>query len=127
MLTNTASTHMKEWQLDFEWLRIRHLVKDSLGAGTLPDMKAILFLIGVNEFGNRIASGNFSKEEKQDLMHIAVCTLLEQDGYFEFTGRDQDGWPHWKEIKPFTIKGVKDQEHILKHKIIQYFDTKETV
>lgn len=111
---------MEEWQSDFEWLRVRHVVKDALGKESLPDMKAILYLIGIQELG-RWSNEGFSKEEKQDLMHIAVCTLLEQDGYYIFEGRDQDGWPHWKKGAPFSTKGVKEQESLLKQKVIQYF------
>lgn len=110
------------WQLDFEWLRIRHLVKDSMGCKDLPDLKVILFLIGVQELGVFESGRKFSKEEKQDLMHVAVCSLLEDDGYYKFRGRDQDGWPHWEVERPFSVKGVKEQENILKKKIIKYFD-----
>ena len=110
---------MKEWELDFAWLRVRHLVKDKLGRDTLPDLNAILFLIGIQELGRWKES--FSKEEKQDLMHIAVCRLLSTDGYYEFVGRDADGWPHWKETKPVTAEGVENQEQFLKEQIILYF------
>jgi hypothetical protein len=68
---------------------------------------------------------NFTKEEKQDLMHIAVCRLLEYDGYYEFAGRDEDGWPHWKPLKPFTGTGVQEQEYFLKVRVIQYFQDAE--
>lgn len=112
---------MEEWQLDFEWLRVRHYVKDALGKENLPDLQSILFLIGIQEYGQWDGETQFSKEEKQDLMHIAVCTLLEEDGYFSFKGRDQDGWPHWNEIKAFDITGVKGQAGYLKEKIIAYF------
>ncbi len=54
-------------------------------------------------------------------MHIAVCTLLESEGYFEFEGRDQDGWPHWKEVKSFSVKGASEQEAFLVLKVIEYF------
>ncbi len=111
---------MEDWQLDFEWLRIKHEVKDAFGKDNLPDMQAILFLIGVQELGI-IHQRSFSKEEKQDLMHIAVCTLLEDEGYYEFKGRDQDGWPHWSVIKPFKEQGVENQEKVLKKSIIKYF------
>lgn len=109
---------MEEWQIDFEWLRVRHFVKDALGQSGLPDMKAILFLIGIQELGqlHRI----FSKEEKQDLMHVAVCTLLEQEGIYEFVGRDDDGWPHWNQVENFSLKG-EAQETLLKNKIIDHF------
>ena len=110
---------MEEWKLDFEWLRVRHLVKDRLGREKLPDLNAILLLIGVQELGR--VQEEFTKEEKQDLMHIAACSLLSQKGYYEFAGRDADGWPHWKETRSFTLKGVKEQEKLLKTLIVEYF------
>ncbi len=112
---------MEEWQIDFEWLRVRHLVKDSMGKTDLPDLQSILYLIGIQELGRWDGEKSFSKEEKQDLMHIAVCTLLEDEGYYIFKGRDQDGWPHWKENKSFKISGLEDQELFLKKKVIGYF------
>jgi hypothetical protein len=110
---------MEDWELEFEWLQVRHLVKDTLGRESLPDLNAILFLIGIQELGRW--SAKFTKEEKQDLMHIAVCSLLSYDGYYRFIGRDTDGWPHYEAIKPFGEKGVKPQEEYLKGKVIQYF------
>ncbi|MCC6723597.1 MAG: hypothetical protein IT258_03745 [Saprospiraceae bacterium] len=110
---------MEDWELDFEWLKVRHLVKNALNRDVLPDMNAILFLIGVQELGRW--NPKFTKEEKQDLMHIAVCNLMSYDGYYEFKGRDADGWPHYDTVKPFVQKGVKEQEEYLKTKVIQYF------
>jgi len=116
---------MEEWKTDFDWLRVRHIVKDAMGTEKLPDLQTILYLIGIQELGRWDTDKGFSKEEKQDLMHIAVCTLLEDDGYYEFVGRDQDGWPHWKPAKAFTTKGVKHQETLLKDKVIKYFSQQE--
>lgn len=112
---------MEDWQLEFKWLEARHYIKDSLGGEELPDLRAILLLIGIQELGFK--QTEFTKEEKQDLMHIAVCALLEPDGYYEFEGRDQDGWPHYKQIKPFPIKGREPQEKVLQHSIIKYLDS----
>ncbi len=114
---------MEDWQLDFEWLRIRHLVKEQMGRDALPDLNALLFLIGIQELGRWKPS--FTKEEKQDLMHIAICRLLSAEGHYQFVGRDADGWPHWNEIKPVAIKGVKNQSRLLKEKIIDYFKVLE--
>jgi hypothetical protein len=113
------NTITETWELDFEWLRVRHLVQDAMKRDSLPDMNAILFLIGVQELGRW--KSEFTKEEKQDLMHIAICRLMSYDGYFEFVGRDDDGWPHYNSIKPFSTKGVEEQEEYLKRKVIQYF------
>ena len=110
---------MEEWELDFHWLKLRHALKSTLGVDDLPEMKTILFLIGLQELGT--VRKDFSKEEKRDLMHIAACALLESSGYYKFEGRDQDGWPHYESLKPFTVKGLKEQETILKENIIEYF------
>lgn len=113
---------MEAWEKDFEWLRVRNIVKTAMKKDSLPDLQAVLFLIGIQEYG-RISNKKFSKEEKQDLMHVAVCTLLESEGFYEFEGRDSDGWPHWREVRSFSIKGVKEQEDFLIIKVIHYFKT----
>lgn len=110
---------MEEWELDYEWLRIRHKVQAAFNRDSLPDLNGVLFLIGIQELGRW--GNSFSKEEKQDLMHIAACKLLSLDGYYEFEGRDADGWPHYKVVRPLQVSGVKDQASLLKVKIIQYF------
>lgn len=110
---------MEEWELDFAWLEVRHFVKDSVGRTDLPNLNAILFLVGIQELG--FIKDKYTKEEKQDLMHIAVCELLSQDGFYEFVGRDEEGWPHYQPLRPPTAKGVKEQERLLKEKLIQYF------
>lgn len=84
-----------------------------------PDVDACLFLIGIRELGQ--IQEKFTKEQKQDLMHIAVCKLLSEKGYFELESLDQDGWPHWRQMKPLP-KGLDDQEYLLKQQIIRYFD-----
>ncbi|MEI8278701.1 MAG: hypothetical protein WCG87_02990 [Bacteroidota bacterium] len=87
----------------------------------VPDMEGILFLIGINELGI-LHANKFSKEQKQDLMHVAVCKLLSQLGYYEYVGRDEDGWPHYVESEIIPISGLLEQELVLKECIIRYFD-----
>ena len=110
---------MEDWELDFEWGRLRRTIQQRFGKDKLPDMNAILFLIGIQELG-QIKEG-YSKEEKQDLMHIAVCRLLSQIGHYKLIKTDEDGWPHWKLVRPIGEKGVKNQEKILKEQAIHYF------
>ena len=62
---------MEYWERDFEWLKVRHIVKDAMKKDALPDLQTVLFLIGVQELG-RIPKTKFTKEEKRDLMHVAV-------------------------------------------------------
>ena len=111
---------MKDWELDFEWLKVRHIVKRLFRRNELPDLNAILFLIGIQELG--FVKTAFTKEEKQDLMHLGVCALLSLDGYYKYVGRDADNWPHWEPAKLLKINGVKDQELLLKTKAIEYFN-----
>jgi len=111
---------MESWEVEFEWLKVRHIVRQAMKKDALPDLQTVLFLIGVQELG-RFSRQKFTKEEKQDLMHVAVCTLLEGEGYFEFVGRDQDGWPHWNEVKSFPVRGIAEQEGYLISKVIEYF------
>ena len=93
--------------------------------GKKPDLQAILFLIGVNEFGRPAPRGKFTKEQKQDLMHIAVCTLLSQHGYFRLTHLDEDGWPHFEALKKPAEDGIVAQERLLQECVLAYFE--ETV
>lgn len=111
---------MSEYLLDFDFLRTQHYLKDQLGNKELPNLNAILFLIGLQELGRW--KKTFTKEEKQDLMHVAVCRLLSIRGYYEFTGRDQDGWPHWNQLKALPAEGVEAQEKLLKELVVRYFD-----
>jgi hypothetical protein len=112
---------MEKWEKDFKWLEIRNKIAESLGRPEVPDLQTTLYLIGIQELG-WWEDKKFSKEEKQDLMHIGVCTLLEEDGYYEFKGRDHDGWPHWVEGRNFDKKGIENQEEYLVEKVIKYFE-----
>jgi hypothetical protein len=87
--------------------------------GKKPDMEAILFLIGIQELGTPTRS--FTKEQKQDLMHLAVCTLLQPSGYFASEGSDSEGWPHFKQLKPMPVMNPIEQENFLKDHVLLYF------
>ena len=88
--------------------------------GKKPDMETILFLIGIQEFGG--IKEKFTKEQKQDLMHVAVCSLLSVSGYYELEGTDIDGWPHFKQLKPMPEMDTIAQENFLKDHILLYFE-----
>lgn len=83
------------------------------------DVQSILFLIGVNELG--IGYKDFSKSEKTDLIHVAICTILEPYGFYEFTERDEENWPHFKLIKELPKLEHREQQHLIKEAIIDYF------
>jgi hypothetical protein len=85
----------------------------------LPDLNMVLMLIGLQELGRW--KNKFTKEEKQDLMHIGVCRLLSEEGYFEFAGRDADGWPHYHQTIELPKQSTYEQERLLKVNAIRYF------
>lgn len=86
--------------------------------GEEPDLQAILFLIGVQELGK--GPMKFSKDEKQDLMHIAVCRLLSQYGYYRLEGQDAEGWPIWELVQKLPPLTLKEQDLLLKQAVIDY-------
>jgi hypothetical protein len=88
--------------------------------GKKPDMEAILFLIGINETG--FLPEKITKEQKQDLMHVATCSLLAPSGYYIFEGKDEEGWPHYKQVKELPIMALRDQENFLRDHILLYFE-----
>ena len=57
--------------------------------GDTLNIDAIIYLIGVQELGQ--GQRKFKKDEKVNLMHIAICKLLEPYGYYEFDFFDNDG------------------------------------
>jgi hypothetical protein len=91
--------------------------------GKKPDMEAILFLVGIQELGE--IRPKFTKEQKQDLMHIAVCTLFAQSGYYELEKVDEEGWPHFRQLKALPPMNMIEQENFLKDHLLLYFDKQD--
>ena len=77
-----------------KWENLVAFISREFGDGQTLDLQAILFLIGIQELGQGYRA--FSKEEKTDLLHIAICRLLSNYGYYELEGRDKEGWPHYQ-------------------------------
>ena len=88
-----------------------------------PDLQVILFLIGVQELGK--GKQTFSKDDKQNLMHLATCRILSEFGYYSFEKLDEDGWPHYKVIQKLPPMSVGEQDLMLRKAAIAYFEKKE--
>jgi hypothetical protein len=84
-------------------------------------MDALLFIIGVQELGQ--GPRNYSKDEKMDLAHLAVCRLLSEFGYYQYSHLDDDGWPHYNRASNLPELSKKEQEKLLKQAIINYSRT----
>jgi hypothetical protein len=109
----------KDLQTERDWQALRLELKSVIGAKP-KDLNGVLFLIGVQELGqgNRL----FSKEEKQDLIHIAICKVLSLAGYYELEGLDEQGWPHWVVTKKLPHFDLLEQEKLLKIQVLDYFE-----
>ena len=103
--------------LKAEWEELSTKLEDQFGKK--PDLNGVLFLVGIQELGKGVK--NFSKEEKQDLMHIAICKVLSFSGFYELEGLDGEGWPHWKPTKKLPFLDLLSQEKMLKAHVIEYF------
>ncbi|HUS01564.1 MAG TPA: hypothetical protein VMY77_07550 [Chitinophagaceae bacterium] len=109
--------------IQLRWWKLEEKLMEKFGKK--PDMEAILFLIGIQEFGN--IKNKFSKEQKQDLMHVAVCSLLSQSGYYKLEGYDDEGWPHFLQLKELPAYNMIEQENFLKDHVLLYFETNKLI
>ena len=91
--------------------------------GKKPDLEAVLFLIGMQETG--FMQEKISKEQKQDLMHVAVCKVLSQSGYYILEENDAEGWPHYKQVKELPVMILPEQENFIKDHVLLYFEQQE--
>jgi hypothetical protein len=103
--------------LQSRWWKLEEKLLDRFGKK--PDVESVLFMIGIQELGD--IRKKFSKEQKQDLMHIAICTVLTPSGYYELSHVDEEGWPHFRQLKPMPNMHPIEQENFLKDHILLYF------
>jgi hypothetical protein len=109
----------RDLELERTWTSLIGSIESMIGKKP-KDLNSVLFLIGVQELGK--GKNFFSKEEKQDLMHIGICKVLSLAGYYELEGLDRDGWPHWKVVKKLPHFDLLEQERLLKMHVIEYFE-----
>jgi hypothetical protein len=109
--------------LQSRWWKLEEKLMERFGKK--PDVETILFLIGIQELGD--VNAKYTKEQKQDLMHVAVCTVLMPSGYYEIEGVDADGWPHFKQLKAMPELDAFQQELFLKDHILLYFQNHELI
>lgn len=109
----------RDEQLKQRWELVTKKLSDQFADGDPLDLDAIIYLIGIQELGQLDRS--FKKDQKLDLMHIAICKVLSPYGYYELDYVDEDGWPHYKakEALPFLKAG--EQSVLMKEAIVNYF------
>ena len=109
----------RDEELKKRWEEVVEKLSAQFADGDPLDLDGIIYLIGVQELGQ--LHRTFKKDEKLNLMHIAICRLLEPYGYYEFDYFDEQGWPHYtiKEELPNLKAG--EQSILMKDAIVNYF------
>jgi hypothetical protein len=108
-----------------KWELVVSKLTAKFGEGDAMPLDAIIYLIGVQELGK--GAKEFKKDEKINLMHIAICRLLEPFGYYKFDFFDADGWPHYKTVEELPILKPGEQTVLMKEAIVLYFEEKELI
>lgn len=109
----------RDEQLKQRWDNIVDHLSNQFAEGETLDLDAIIYLIGVQELGQ--IHRRYKKDDKLNLMHIAICRLLEPYGYYEFDFVDEDGWPHYKVKEELPHLKAGEQSVLMKEAIVNYF------
>lgn len=108
---------METEDLIVQWKKIKAALLPQFGDDI--DLQAVLFIIGMQELGQ--GPRKLAKEQKVDVMHIAICTLLEPLGYYLYKGRDEDNWPHWENTGKLPPMTAIQQNRLMQERIVDYF------
>jgi|TARA_B110000503_G_scaffold32020_1_gene51916 hypothetical protein len=114
-LAHENSTNLKD-----QWDYLVKELTQQFSEGDVLNLDGIIYLIGVQELGQ--GKRLFKKDEKVNLMHVAICKLLEPYGYYEFDFFDKDGWPHYKILTDLPNLKPGEQTVLMKEAIVNYFE-----
>lgn len=115
----------RDEQLKRRWESIVELLSNRFADGEKLDLDAIIYIIGLQELGR--FKRKFKKDHKLDLMHIAICRLLQPYGFYEFDYVDEEGWPHYKIVEKLPHLKAGEQSVLMKEAIVHYFLEKEVI
>ena len=110
----------RDQELKERWELVVQKLSNQFADGDTLDLDAIIYLIGVQELGQ--LERKFKKDHKLDLMHIAICKLLQPYGYYEFDFFDEEGWSHYKTLTELPVLKPGEQSVLMKEAIIGYFE-----
>ena len=117
-ITQNNATSLKD-----KWDYLVKKLTQQFSEGDVLNLDGIIYLIGVQELGQ--GKRQFKKDEKVNLMHIAICKLLEPYGYYEFDFFDNDGWPHYRILTELPNLKPGEQTVLMKEAVIHYFEVLE--
>ena len=109
----------RDTQLKERWEKLVDILSNQFSQGEDLDLDSINYLIGVQEYGK--VHRQYKKDEKLNLMHIAICRLLEPYGFYEFEYFDEEGWPHYKIKEQLPSLKAGEQSVLMKEAIVNYF------
>ena len=112
-------------KIESQWDALSITLANKFADGDTLSVESIIYLIGIQELGK--GPIEFSKDDKINLMHIAICRLLEPYGYYEFDHDDPDGWPHFNLLKELPNLQAEAQSRMMKEAIIGYFSLQKLI
>ncbi|APA64093.1 hypothetical protein [Maribacter sp. 1_2014MBL_MicDiv] len=115
----------RDIQLKERWDYLVEKLSEKFSDGDTLELDAIIYLVGVQELGQY--HRKYKKDDKLDLMHIAICRLLEPYGFYEFSFFDEDGWPHYNVLEELPSLKAGEQTVLMKEAIVSYFLEKEFI
>ncbi|MEN1783925.1 MAG: hypothetical protein AAGF77_02195 [Bacteroidota bacterium] len=107
------------------WNRLVIKLSTQFADGDPLDLDGIIYLVGVQELGQ--LHRKFKKDEKVNLMHVAICRLLEPYGYYEFEYYDDEGWPHYNVREQLPTLKAGEQSVLMKEALVTYFLEKQYI
>ena len=107
-------------ELKIKWANLKAKLSKDFSDDQLIDLDAIIFLIGLQELGQ--FQKKFNKQKKLEILHIAVCKLLSDYGYYQLEYIDQEGWPHYMLNENLPNLKPGEQTILIKKAIINYFE-----
>jgi len=81
-------------------------------------LKGVLYLIGVQELSLGIKQ--YERDEKANVLHVGICKILTPFGFYKFDRLDEDGWPHYIELKAIKNLSESQQELLMKEAVLKY-------
>ncbi len=115
----------RDQKLKEDYELVLQILTSKFSEGEPLNLDAIIYLIGVQELGK--GTVEYEKDDKVNLMHIAICRLLEPFGYYEFDFFDEEGWPHYKTLEELPALKSGEQTVLIKEAIVLYFKEKELI
>ena len=102
--------------LDKKWIKLLEKLEKQFDQEMT--LKGVLYLIGVQELNLGIKQ--YEREEKVNVLHVAICKILTPFGFYKFDRIDEDGWPHYIELKAIKNLSEIQQELLMKEAVLKY-------